>query len=155
MIEAFAREALSCAALLRDSLADCERKRCCFAWRRRGLEDRAWRKEEYRREGRNPYTLKKGRHDVAAEPGQPIGPGGGAVPPHSAGVVLVPGGRVEETAAPVVGQMWPPNGCDWKSLLCGQQVGALEVQSYRDVPGAGWRPFPPEVHPEKFTYWTP
>jgi hypothetical protein len=147
MIEAFACEALSCAALIRDSLADCERKRCCFAWQRRGREDRARREEADRRETVHP---KKGKNTMPPQyQGEPMRAEGGAVPPHSAGVVPVPGGRVGEPAAPVVGQICPPGGRDGKSLLCDQQVGALEVQSYRDVPGAGWRPFPPEVHPEE------
>lgn len=89
MIDAFACEALGCAALTRDSLADCERKRCCFAWQRRGLEDRARRDDAGRRE---ILHLKK---EIATPPQNQVEtvlPRGGAVPPHGAVIVPVPGG---------------------------------------------------------------
>jgi hypothetical protein len=145
MTEPFACIALAC-AFLADPLESCEKRHCPFAWQRRGLEDRARREEADRREGREWHSLKKGKHDDAAEPGQADRPPGGAVPPHSAGVGLDPGGRVGETAAPVVGEIRPPSGRNRMSLLCEQQAGALEAQTSRDVPGVDRRPFPPGSH---------
>lgn len=96
MTEPFACIALAC-AFLADPLESCEKRHCPFAWQRRGREDRARREEADRREGARTVQHKKEKNTMPPEnQGKPIVPQGGAVPPHSADVVPVPGGRVEE-----------------------------------------------------------
>jgi hypothetical protein len=128
--------ALACAFLV-DPLESCEKRHCPFAWQRRGREDRARREEADQREGAQTVHHKKGETAVPPQTqGEQLQPEGGAVPPHSAGVVPVPGSRVGEPAAPVVGQICAPGSRDGKSLLCGRRVEALKVEENRDVPGA-------------------